>query len=412
MNSQNVYLTILIIGIIVLSVNRFGDKKEHFGNPLSLLKKIGQGLVDFFVNFIDIMLVIADVFMALALLPFIILDIIMILITWLNPISMIKGVVSAIFTITKILFLMFFDVIVHILRLITSKIFGFLAGGLWGIPHGPEQHRTHNEIETGVADQFGDHHHHPHSVLALNDNAMEGKQHLYRPMRCYKSVGSEGWINMFATIICPPLGVFMAFGFNGFLKIVTCCILSLLYYVPGLVYALLITTHLGLGRRITAKDCGGLANYGLRIAGCTSINNEYDCKKATIPGWRDSEGNRIPACVYDSNAAGENKCYNIIYPSAIHTTGSRYRYDGEKGLGWHPGGQTDNGIIDTREEIAADMDSDGDTRNPDSTNKINYNPIGRAKALEDYGVNDDPSTLDQSDQVEIPQGPWEFVGGD
>ena len=41
---------------------------------------------------------------------------------------------------------------------------------------------------------------------------------------------------------------------------------------------LLITTHLGLGRRITAKDCGGIVNYGIRIAGCTSINNKKDCE--------------------------------------------------------------------------------------------------------------------------------------
>ena len=32
-NSQNIYLT-LLIGIIVISVNRFKDEKEHFGNPL------------------------------------------------------------------------------------------------------------------------------------------------------------------------------------------------------------------------------------------------------------------------------------------------------------------------------------------------------------------------------------------
>ena len=401
-NSPNVYLTILIIGIIILSVNRFKESKEHFGNPLSLLKKIGQGMVDFFLNFIDIMMVIADVFMALALLPFIILDLIMIAITWLNPISMIKGVVSAIFTVSKILFLMLFDVVVHILRLITSKIFGFLAGGLWGIPHGPEQHRTHHEIETGVADQFGDHHHH-----TTNGGHPDSRtDSLYRPMRCYKSVGSEGWINMFATIICPPLGVFMAFGFNGFLKIITCCILSLLYYVPGLVYALLITTHLGMGRRITAKDCGGLANYGLRIAGCTSINNEYDCKNATIPGWRDAQGETIPACVYDSTREGNNKCFNIIYPSAIHTTGSQYRYDGEVGLNKHKvGGVYDeingrgggDGYIGTRHEIAEDQKTGG---------KINYNPIGHAKTL------DNDAVLDSDDRIKIPQGPWKFVGGD
>jgi len=88
----------------------------------------------------------------------------------------------------------------------------------------------------------------------------------------------------------------MAFGLKGWIKIVLCCILSLAYYVPGLVYALLITTHLGLGRKITAKDCGGVANYGIRLAGCTGINNKIDCESATIPGWRTRTGDTIRAC--------------------------------------------------------------------------------------------------------------------
>ena len=37
-------------------------------------------MVDFFLNFIDIMLVIADVFMFIAMIPFILMDLIMILI--------------------------------------------------------------------------------------------------------------------------------------------------------------------------------------------------------------------------------------------------------------------------------------------------------------------------------------------
>jgi uncharacterized membrane protein YqaE (UPF0057 family) len=403
-NSPNIYLTLIVIGIIVFSVNRFKDKKEHFGNPLSLLKKIGQGMVDFFLNFIDILLVIADVFSFIAVIPFIFMDLIMILITWLNPISMIKSVVSSIFIITKILLLSIFDIIAHIARMFFAKIFGFLAGGLWGIPHTPEQHRTHNEIETGFADKFGDHHH-DHDALHLND-PNPGGNNLYRPLRCYKSVGSEGWVNMIATIICPPLGVFMAFGVKGYMKIIVCSVLSLAYYIPGLVYALLITTHLGLGRHITAKDCGGIVNYGIRIAGCSTINNQKDCEAATIPGWIDANGNPIRACGYDRNATSNNKCFNIIYPSAIHTTGSEYRYDGEIGLGWHPGGQTDNGFIDKRKELAYDKTTGtyGGRREQDSTDDVNYNPMLTADSYEKTG------DLDPDDQIPIPKGPWTFVG--
>jgi uncharacterized membrane protein YqaE (UPF0057 family) len=42
------------------------------------------------------------------------------------------------------------------------------------------------------------------------------------------------------TIICPPLGVFMDLGATGWFNILICMILTLMFYVPGLFYALLV----------------------------------------------------------------------------------------------------------------------------------------------------------------------------
>ena len=42
------------------------------------------------------------------------------------------------------------------------------------------------------------------------------------------------------TIVCPPMGVFMDMGTSGWLNILVCCLLTLLFYLPGLCYALLI----------------------------------------------------------------------------------------------------------------------------------------------------------------------------
>ena len=42
------------------------------------------------------------------------------------------------------------------------------------------------------------------------------------------------------TILCPPMGVFMDLGTTGWLNIIICCLLTLLFYLPGLCYALLI----------------------------------------------------------------------------------------------------------------------------------------------------------------------------
>ena len=45
---------------------------------------------------------------------------------------------------------------------------------------------------------------------------------------------------LLGTIICPPLGVFMDMGATGWLNILICMLLTLLFYVPGLCYALVI----------------------------------------------------------------------------------------------------------------------------------------------------------------------------
>ena len=42
------------------------------------------------------------------------------------------------------------------------------------------------------------------------------------------------------TILCPPLGVFMDLGITGWFNILICMILTLMFYIPGLLYALLV----------------------------------------------------------------------------------------------------------------------------------------------------------------------------
>jgi uncharacterized membrane protein YqaE (UPF0057 family) len=45
---------------------------------------------------------------------------------------------------------------------------------------------------------------------------------------------------MLVTFLCPPAGVFMAYGLRGFVQIGICALLSLFFYVPGLVYGLVV----------------------------------------------------------------------------------------------------------------------------------------------------------------------------
>jgi uncharacterized membrane protein YqaE (UPF0057 family) len=59
--------------------------------------------------------------------------------------------------------------------------------------------------------------------------------------KCYKT--SEGTIPfsvIIATILCPPVGVFMEYGVTGWFNIVICALLTLVFYFPGLIYALIL----------------------------------------------------------------------------------------------------------------------------------------------------------------------------
>ena len=42
------------------------------------------------------------------------------------------------------------------------------------------------------------------------------------------------------TLLCPPIGVFMDMGLTGWLNIIICTLLTLCFYIPGLLYALVI----------------------------------------------------------------------------------------------------------------------------------------------------------------------------
>jgi uncharacterized membrane protein YqaE (UPF0057 family) len=83
----------------------------------------------------------------------------------------------------------------------------------------PEEGETPNEEETGFYKDY---------------ISCRGK-------KCY--VTEEGTIPgpvIMATILCPPLGVFMEYGATSWLQILITLLLTLAFYVPGLMYALIL----------------------------------------------------------------------------------------------------------------------------------------------------------------------------
>lgn len=59
--------------------------------------------------------------------------------------------------------------------------------------------------------------------------------------KCYRTAeGTIPFSVIIATVLCPPVGVFMEYGLTGWLNILICALLTLVFYFPGLIYALIL----------------------------------------------------------------------------------------------------------------------------------------------------------------------------
>jgi uncharacterized membrane protein YqaE (UPF0057 family) len=118
--------------------------------------------------------------------------------------------------ITYIIFDTVFGFFFHIIRTISNKFGNITIAALSGADNVPDESKN----ESTNAKYF------------KNNNLKQ---------KCYRT--SDGLIPfsvIIATILCPPIGVFMEYGLTGWLNILFCALLTLLFYFPGLIYALIL----------------------------------------------------------------------------------------------------------------------------------------------------------------------------
>lgn len=380
MEYSNLYLILIIIGITIFGYNKLKEKKvieskEHFYVFGSLIKAM-NGIAEFFVNFPDLFMVMVDaminfflsfvdifislfsalewiinipmwvingVFYVISILA----DILLLMILYLNPITLMKGIVKMIFFLVKIIIVFFIDIIKNLLKGIIDYFLNQFRDGLWGIPHGPDKHAEHDGELPVNEDKLGAfvHHHDNHDMI-------DGP--IYKPLRCYKGIGANGYLNIIAIIICPPLGVFMSYGLSGWLKILISAGLSLFYYFPGLVYALLVTTHLGLGQDIDTHDCGGVVG-GYFVHGCEKRLTKEQCNDAKIPFYKDKNKDAIKACIWkpDSNIPEGGTCQSKWFKGDNYSDLMSGNYHPERGEPGDPAFQDDHGYTKGDVELDA-----------------------------------------------------------
>jgi uncharacterized membrane protein YqaE (UPF0057 family) len=133
---------------------------------------------------------------------------------FLNPFYILQDLAKGILVALRIIILAVLDVLSGILKFVVNLIFEPIVSGFWG--YTPNK----NEFDE-------------------NDNSQAAK--CATGKRCFKQPQSKvAFPVIISTIILPPMGLFMELGLKGWMNLLLCSILTLCYYFPGLIYALII----------------------------------------------------------------------------------------------------------------------------------------------------------------------------
>ena len=127
---------------------------------------------------------------------------------FLDPRVFLVDITRSIVTVLRIIVLGVLDGIAGFVRRMVNIVFGPITGAFWGWTP-PDEKKTKGKSCKG--------------------------------QKCYAQPDARIPIPvLLGTIILPPMGLFMELGLKGWLNILICAILTLAYYFPGLVYALII----------------------------------------------------------------------------------------------------------------------------------------------------------------------------
>jgi uncharacterized membrane protein YqaE (UPF0057 family) len=196
----------------------FNENEKHYNFKL-IEKQNGGGIIASFISIIKI----GEAFIQIGkfiewFLKFILWFVrfmIWFFIDFLNPINLIGDFYNSIVLITITLCSIPIQLVVGSFKICTNIIGGWMQG-FWGW----------DMSSLTKADKD--------SIYFKSFNRTAG-QKIY-----YTQQNTIPFSIILGTILCPPMGVFMDLGISGWLNIIICALLTLLFYLPGLCYALLI----------------------------------------------------------------------------------------------------------------------------------------------------------------------------
>jgi len=140
-----------------------------------------------------------------------------------NPVNLANDFIGGIMKITRLIFAVISDAIFGLAKYVFNMVLSPIFSGFWGWDNvlTPEEkaailEKTQNEI-------------------GASGTTIEGDLKVFDPPD-----GKVPFTVILATILMPPMGLFMELGLSGWVNIVICGILTLAFYFPGLIYALMM----------------------------------------------------------------------------------------------------------------------------------------------------------------------------
>jgi uncharacterized membrane protein YqaE (UPF0057 family) len=128
----------------------------------------------------------------------------------LNPMNVIGDFTNTIKMIANQIVLAPLQAIVAFIKLGFNKFFGAIFGSFWGWDNKPDDYESEYYKKT------------------------------QKNKKCYVQNQKTPFSVILGTIFCPPVGVFMELGLSGWFHILLATLLTFAYYIPGLLYALLV----------------------------------------------------------------------------------------------------------------------------------------------------------------------------
>ena len=179
----------------------------------------GMSIEDFFnsiLGFFEKAVIVLDLIMKIPdVVVWFFVDVLTWLITdFLNPFYILSDLAKGILVVLRVIILGALDLLSGMLRYLVNLVFEPIVSNFWGYTPKPEE-RNPNDIT---------------QAAKCADNK-----------KCVKQPTSRvPFAVLISTIILPPMGLFMELGLKGWMNIILCSILTLVYYFPGLIYALII----------------------------------------------------------------------------------------------------------------------------------------------------------------------------